>query len=120
MERLPRGWTSANAKLYIGLPASPDAAGGAGTFWLNPDETQTLVEDFCDRDNLGGIMLWESIRAEGRIDDGMTYYENVARILARLLTSHGLRPLVSCHQQQQVLPPVLHPQQRLFRALWRR
>lgn len=116
------GGASANAKVYIGLPASPDAAAGAGTFWLNPDETKTIVEDFYDRNNFGGIMLWESTRAEGRIDDGMTYYENVARILAEAAGEEPSPSTVSsstmsstassCHQPlppPQLVPPPFSP-----------
>lgn len=54
---LSGGHSKSNANMYIVLPGSPDAAGGGGVFWLNPAETETLVEDFYCRDNFGGVIL---------------------------------------------------------------
>jgi len=84
------GTASANAKLYIGLPGSPTAAGSALNYWLDPTEAATLIKAFFCRANFGGIMLWDSTRAEAQVNDGRTYYQNIKLALLGAATDSTL------------------------------
>ncbi len=95
------GTASASAKLYVGLPASPVAAGGEGVFWLNPVEAKALIQKFAVRDNFGGVMLWEATMAEHQVDQGKTYYQNIKSVLREI---PGASPLAITSPVATVAP----------------
>ncbi|GFF97809.1 endochitinase 2 [Aspergillus udagawae] len=72
---------SRNAKLYVGLPASPTAA-NAG-YYLTPKQAESLVSTYMRRypDTFGGIMLWEATTSENNKIDGSTYADHMKDIL---------------------------------------
>ncbi len=86
------GTASANAKLYIGLPASSAAAGSAQNYYLDPSEVATLTEAFYCRANFGGVMLWEATYAENNVVNGEPYYDAVKQVLLNDATD----PSLSC------------------------
>ncbi|KAI9784510.1 MAG: hypothetical protein M1816_000830 [Peltula sp. TS41687] len=51
-----------NAKIFIGLPADSTTAVWNPTFYLNPTEVATVVNDFRTKHprQFGGVMLWEA------------------------------------------------------------
>lgn len=75
------GTVSASAKLYIGLPGSPAAAGSAQNYYLTPAEASTLIRAFYCKANFGGIMIWEATYAESSVTNGLTYYQSIKQIL---------------------------------------
>ncbi|CAG8169810.1 unnamed protein product, partial [Penicillium nalgiovense] len=70
-----------NAKLFIGLPASKDAA-NAG-FYLTPKEVKPLVKTYMNKHpkHFGGVMLWEATAGDNNLIDGSTYTEHIKDIL---------------------------------------
>ncbi|RDA92686.1 putative chitinase [Ophiocordyceps camponoti-saundersi (nom. inval.)] len=66
---------SKEAKLFIGLPGAPLAAGSG---YVGPDEVKKLVCKYKDRKNFGGISLWDLKRAAENVgDDGKTFLRHV-------------------------------------------
>ncbi|KAF1344879.1 glycoside hydrolase superfamily [Delphinella strobiligena] len=64
-------WVSAtslnpDAMIYMGLAASTASASEA-TYYLEPSEVQTLVNEIYSSDRFGGIMLWEASTGAGNI-----------------------------------------------------
>ncbi|PHH75971.1 hypothetical protein CDD80_1902 [Ophiocordyceps camponoti-rufipedis] len=74
---------SKDAKLFIGLPASPKAAGSGYT---GPAEVRKLICKFKDTKNFGGISLWDLKDAVDNVLDGKTY---LAHVLDALGTGCG-------------------------------
>ena len=68
-----------NTKLYIGLPASPAAAGSG---YLEPCELKELVCEYEKSRHFGGISLWDLTRGAANLIDGKDYNEHVLDILA--------------------------------------
>lgn len=66
---------SKEAKLYVGLPASADAAPGGG--YLEPKDMKDLVCELTESPHFGGISLWDLTRGAGNIVDGKSYNEHV-------------------------------------------
>ncbi len=97
-----KGTASANAKLYIGLPASP-AASGSSSYFLSPAEVKRLIEPFFCQANFGGMMLWEATRAEFQIDNGATYYDNIKRVLNEVAANANL-PCVAGTPTSTIMP----------------
>ena len=77
--RLSQG-ASRNAKLFIGLPASPLAAVSATNF-ITVGESLALVEAHMCKPNFGGIMLWEATRSTEQRDLGRPYHDNMRSVL---------------------------------------
>ncbi|KAF5670620.1 endochitinase 2 precursor [Fusarium heterosporum] len=65
---------SKDAKLYVGLPASRDAAGSG---YLEPEEMKDLVCAIKDDAHFGGISLWDLTRGASNQVDGKSYNEHV-------------------------------------------
>lgn len=64
-------WVSAtslnpDAMIYMGLAAS-DASASADTYYLEPSEVQTLVNEIYSSSRFGGIMVWEASTGAGNI-----------------------------------------------------
>ncbi|KAJ5831932.1 hypothetical protein N7474_000243 [Penicillium riverlandense] len=68
-------------KLFVGLPASEDAANPG--YYITPDEAKTLVEEYMGLypEHFGGIMLWEATASENNTIDGFTYAQHMKHIL---------------------------------------
>ncbi|KAF4994410.1 hypothetical protein FGRMN_5829 [Fusarium graminum] len=65
---------SKNAKLYVGLPASRDAAGSG---YLEPEKMKDLVCAIKNDAHFGGISLWDLTRGASNQVDGKSYNEHV-------------------------------------------
>ncbi|KAF4345978.1 endochitinase 2 precursor [Fusarium beomiforme] len=65
---------SQNAKLYVGLPASQDAAGSG---YLEPEAMKDVVCSLKDKPHFAGISLWDLTRGAGNEVDGKSYNEHV-------------------------------------------
>ncbi|KAM0356169.1 hypothetical protein ACHAPU_000564 [Fusarium lateritium] len=65
---------SKDAKLYVGLPASRDAAGSG---YLEPEEMKDLVCAIKDNAHFGGISLWDLTRGASNQVGGKSYNEHV-------------------------------------------
>ena len=92
------GTASANAKLYIGLPGSPSAA-GAPSNYLNPTELSNIVAAYFCKPNFGGLMIWEATAAENNPDG--PYYSIAKNILTGYVTNSAL----SCSGSSPSLSP---------------
>ncbi|KAK2805617.1 hypothetical protein FQN50_006133 [Emmonsiellopsis sp. PD_5] len=70
-----------SARIFIGLPASPIAA-NAG-YYITPPQVQPMVEKFMKKypSNFGGIMLWEATQSDLNQYGGMSYADNMKKIL---------------------------------------
>ncbi|KAJ6002223.1 hypothetical protein N7522_007450 [Penicillium canescens] len=70
-----------DAKLYIGLPASSDAANEG--YYLTPDEAEPLISTYMKMypKHFGGVMLWEATAGDNNVIDGLTYTEHIKEIL---------------------------------------
>ena len=71
---------SAGAKLLVGLPASPRAAGDA-KYFLSPPELKRLVASLTPRPGFAGIMLWDAGNSDSDVNAGCTYDQEVRRVL---------------------------------------
>ncbi|KAH7303995.1 glycoside hydrolase superfamily [Stachybotrys elegans] len=70
---------SKNAKLFIGLPASTEAAGSG---YITPQAMKDLVCKWKGGKNFGGISLWDLTRGAGNVVNGKTYNQHVLDALA--------------------------------------
>ncbi|CAF3463408.1 unnamed protein product [Fusarium graminearum] len=66
---------SKDAKLYVGLPASEEAAPGGG--YLEPEDLKDLVCELTTKPHFGGVSLWDLTRGAGNIIEGKSYNEHV-------------------------------------------
>lgn len=71
---LDQSTRSKSAKLYVGLPASPAAAGSG---FISPAAVKDLVCELKDKKHFGGISLWDLTRGASYTVDGKTYNEHV-------------------------------------------
>ncbi|KAF4595187.1 chitinase 18-18 [Ophiocordyceps camponoti-floridani] len=69
-----RSEKSKDAKLFIGLPASPKAAGSG---YIGPAEVGKLIRKYKDTKNFGGISLWDLKDAVDNVLEGKTYLAHV-------------------------------------------
>ncbi|QPC69833.1 hypothetical protein HYE68_000585 [Fusarium pseudograminearum] len=65
---------SKDAKLYVGLPASEEAAPGGG--YLEPEDLKDLVCELTTKPHFGGVSLWDLTRGVENIIDGKSYNEH--------------------------------------------
>ncbi|PHH85563.1 hypothetical protein CDD83_241 [Cordyceps sp. RAO-2017] len=65
---------SKDAKLFVGLPASPDAAGSG---YISPREVKDLVCKHKDTKNFGGVSLWDLKNGADNVSGGKTFYQHV-------------------------------------------
>ncbi|KAI0162356.1 putative endochitinase CHI2 [Xylariaceae sp. FL1272] len=78
------GTPSANAKIFVGVPAAPLAANGgpAGeTYYATPDQLSTIIDGVKDESRFGGIMLWSAGFSDSNVIDGCTYAQQAKAIL---------------------------------------
>lgn len=70
---------SKNAKIFVGLPGSPIAAGSG---YITPDEVKELVCKYRTSKSWGGVSLWDLSLAADNIFEGKAFYKHVLDILA--------------------------------------
>ncbi|KAJ4254324.1 Chitinase 2 [Fusarium torreyae] len=70
---------SKDAKIYVGLPSSEDAAPAGG--YLEPKAMKQLVCDLKDKTHFAGISLWDLTRGAGNEVDGKNYNRHVVDAL---------------------------------------
>ncbi|KAI1144406.1 glycoside hydrolase family 18 protein [Hypoxylon sp. FL0543] len=78
------GTPSADAKIFIGVPAAPLAAnGGPGgaTYYATPDQLATIVSDVKSDSRFGGVMMWSAGFSDSNVNNGCTYAQEVHSIL---------------------------------------
>ncbi|EED16171.1 chitinase 3 precursor, putative [Talaromyces stipitatus ATCC 10500] len=76
---------SANAKLYIGAPASTLASNGnsAGAmYYITPNEMAALVSETKGNSTFGGVMLWSAGYSDSNVNNDCTYAQEVHSILS--------------------------------------
>ncbi|RTE68594.1 hypothetical protein BHE90_017029 [Fusarium euwallaceae] len=69
---------SNGAKIYVGLPASEDAADSG---YIKPDVLKELVCKLKDKPHFAGISLWDLTRGAGNLIDGKTYDQHAVDAL---------------------------------------
>lgn len=75
---------SANAKLYLGLPASTLGSTGSASgahYFLSVSELTTVVDSIKSVKNFAGVMLWSAFYSDSEVDNGKTYAQNVRAVL---------------------------------------
>ncbi|KAI1818376.1 putative endochitinase CHI2 [Poronia punctata] len=75
---------SADAKVLIGLPASPLGANGAPsgeTYYATPAQVARIVGGVKNNPRFGGIMMWSAGFSDNNIIDGCTFAQQVRSIL---------------------------------------
>ncbi|KAI1158501.1 glycoside hydrolase family 18 protein [Nemania serpens] len=75
---------SANAKLFIGVPAAPLAANGgpAGeTYYATPQQLSGIVMQYTAHERFSGIMMWSAGFSDSNVIDGCTYAQQAKSIL---------------------------------------
>jgi len=76
---------SADAKLFIGVPAAPLGATGTESgsqYYLDPNSLSNLVSQYKSDDAFGGIMLWSAGFSDSNMNDGKTYAQSAKAILS--------------------------------------
>jgi chitinase len=80
-----RGTKSSHAKLYIGLPGSPAAAGSG---YLDEAALKAILDKYATRPAFGGVMLWDAyFGTENKAESNTPYVEVVRSILATVSAS---------------------------------
>lgn len=75
---------SANAKIFIGVPASPLGATGTSSgaqYYLQPSALASLVAEYKDNPAFGGVMMWSAGFSDTNVNNGCTYAQEAKRIL---------------------------------------
>ncbi|KUL81721.1 hypothetical protein ZTR_09469 [Talaromyces verruculosus] len=78
------GTPAANAKLFLGVPASE--LGSTGTqsgavYYQPPSVLARTVASFDTSPNWGGIMMWDSASSDANVVNGCNYAQQAASIL---------------------------------------
>ncbi|KAH8899918.1 putative endochitinase CHI2 [Thozetella sp. PMI_491] len=75
---------SANAKIFIGVPASPLGATGTPSgekYYITPDQLSSLVSEYKSHTRFGGIMMWSAGFSDANVNNGCTYAQEAHAIL---------------------------------------
>lgn len=75
---------SANAKIFIGVPASPLGATGTengAKYYLEPAKLASLVGQHSTDPAFGGVMMWAAGFSDANVNNGCTYAQEAKRIL---------------------------------------
>lgn len=81
---LVTGGPSANAKIFIGVPASTTAATGTASgaqYYFDPSSLSTLVAKYDSNAHWGGVMMWSAGFSDANVIDGCTYAQQAKNIL---------------------------------------
>lgn len=75
---------SADAKIFLGVPASPMASTGTDSgskYYLEPADLAKLATDYSGEGAFGGIMMWAAGFSDANVVNGCTYAQQSLRIL---------------------------------------
>ncbi|KUL85803.1 hypothetical protein ZTR_07372 [Talaromyces verruculosus] len=75
---------SADAKIFIGVPASPLAATGTSSgsqYYLAPGDLASLVGEHQSNPAFGGVMMWSAGFSDANVNNGCTYAQQAKSIL---------------------------------------
>ncbi|KAL7920239.1 glycoside hydrolase family 18 protein [Trichoderma austrokoningii] len=75
---------SKNAKLFVGVPAGPDAANGSPTgaiYYASPQQLAQIVTEVKGNSNFGGIMMWSAGFSDANVNNGCNYAQEAKNIL---------------------------------------
>lgn len=78
------GTSSANTKIFLGVPASPLASTGTmsgARYYLDPSALASLVNQHRDNPAFGGVMMWSAGFSDENVNNGCTYAQEAKRIL---------------------------------------
>lgn len=78
------GTPSANAKLFIGVPAADLASTGyesGAVYYQSPSALASNVASFDTSSHWGGIMMWDAAFSDSNVVDGCNYAQQAASIL---------------------------------------
>jgi chitinase len=76
--------SSANAKIFIGVPASPLGASGTmsgSQYYLEPNALASLVRKHKSDGAFGGVMMWSAGFSDANVNNGCTYAQEAKHIL---------------------------------------
>ena len=79
------GTPSQNAKIFLGVPASPEASTGTdsgSSYYFSPSALATTVSEFDSSSHWGGIMMWSAGFSDANVNSGCTYAQEAHSILA--------------------------------------
>lgn len=79
------GTPSSGAKLFVGLPASPDASTGDSSgskFYVTPTNLASLVSQYSSHAQFGGVMLWDAGNSDTINVNGCNYAQEVHSVLS--------------------------------------
>ncbi|TQW00679.1 hypothetical protein V2A60_001735 [Cordyceps javanica] len=75
---------SSNAKIFIGVPASPLGATGTESgakYYLEPAKLASLVQEYKSDTSFGGVMMWAAGFSDANVNNGCTYAQEAKHIL---------------------------------------
>ncbi|KAI0193793.1 putative endochitinase CHI2 [Astrocystis sublimbata] len=75
---------SKDAKIFVGVPASPLGANGAPTgetYYATPDQLATIIGDVKSESRFGGIMMWAAGFSDANVIGGCNYAQQARSIL---------------------------------------
>lgn len=78
------GTPSRDARIFIGVPASPLAANGlesGATYYATPEQLADIVADKKTSDRFGGVMSWSAGFSDANVNNGCNFAQEVRRIL---------------------------------------
>lgn len=99
---------SADAKIFIGVPASPLAANGSpggATYYATPEQLAEIINDYKSDAHFGGIMMWSAGFSDANVNDGCTYAQEAKSILLTGSPCGSSGPPPSSGTTTTALPP---------------
>lgn len=78
------GTPSANAKIFLGVPAAPHASNGGDSgarYYLNPGALASLVNQHKGNPAFGGVMMWSAGWSDTNVNNGCTYAQQAKHML---------------------------------------
>ncbi|KAK3187093.1 Chitinase 2 [Lecanicillium sp. MT-2017a] len=99
---------SADAKIFIGVPASPLAANGSpggATYYATPEQLAGIINDYKSDAHFGGIMMWSAGFSDANVNDGCTYAQEAKSILLTGSPCGSSGPPPSSGTTTTALPP---------------
>ncbi|KAJ6084354.1 chitinase [Penicillium sp. IBT 16267x] len=82
--------SSADAKIFIGVPASPLAATGTSSgaqYYVTPRDLTALVRRYSRYNAFGGVMMWSAGFSDTNVENGRTFAQEVKQVLTNLVPS---------------------------------
>lgn len=84
------GGASSAAKIYLGLAGSADAVDDP-TYYLNQNETQSLIQAYFCNKNFGGVALYDATYADENVENGQTFTQWTKTVLTNSLADSTVR-----------------------------